>query len=70
MRPNVDFLQHEQHLSRCAGEILKQMNELEKLRELVRLAKAAKASHRPMRLARRAGNSKVVDSFAGSQLRI
>jgi hypothetical protein len=70
MRPNVDFLRHEQHLSQCASEILKQMNELEKLRELVRLAKAAKASHRPMGLARRAGNSKVVDPFSRSQLRV
>jgi hypothetical protein len=70
MRQNVDFLKHEQQLCRCASEILKQMNELEKLRELVRLAKAAKASHRPMGLARRAGNSKVVDPFAGPQLHV
>ena len=45
MGQNVDLLKHEQHLSRCAREILKQMNELERLKELVRLAHSAKRRH-------------------------
>jgi hypothetical protein len=46
------------------------MNELAKFRELVRLARAAKASHRPKGRGCSAVNSKVVDPFAGSQLRV
>jgi hypothetical protein len=53
-----------------ATEVRKQMTELRQLRELVRLAGAAKALHRPRRLARSAVNSKVVDPFAGPQLRV
>ena len=38
----IGFSKYEQHLSQRAGEILKQMTELEQLRELVRLAEAAR----------------------------
>jgi hypothetical protein len=69
MRQDVFFLKHEQHLSRWATEILKQMNELEKLRERVRLAEAAKTLHRPKGLARERRQFEVVDPFAGSQMR-
>ena len=58
---------YEQHLSQRAGEVLKQMTELEQLRELVRLAEA-KALSRPKGLARSPHNPKIVDPLPGFQL--
>jgi hypothetical protein len=66
----IGVSKYEQQLSEHATEVRKQMTELRQLRELVRLAGAAKALHRPNRLARSAVNSKVVDPFAGPQLRV
>jgi hypothetical protein len=64
------FSKDEQHLSQLATEVSGQMTELRQLRELVRLAKAAKLLHRPKGLARHPVNSKVIDPFAGPQLRV
>ena len=54
----------EQHLSRLATEVSRQMTELRQLRELVRLAEAVKFLHRSKRLARNPVNSKVIDRVA------
>jgi hypothetical protein len=64
------FSKDEQHLSQLATEVSRQMTELRQLRELVRLAEAAKLVHRPKGLARHPVNSKVIDRFAGPQLRV
>lgn len=70
MRHNVEIFEYEQHLSRCTADFRKQMAELENLREMVHLAEVAKTSRRSKGLARGAVNSKVVDPFARSQLRV
>ena len=64
------LLRDEQHLSQLATEVSRQMTELRQLRELVRLAEAAKLLHRLKALARHPVNSKVIDRFAGPQLRV
>jgi hypothetical protein len=56
----------EQYLLDTVADFLTQMTELERLREAVRLAEAAakgEPSGRPV-------NSKVIDLFAGPQLRV
>ena len=63
------FQKDEQYLFQIAADFLKQKTELEKLREAVRLAEIAKTLP-PEELQRRPVNSKVVDLFAGPQLRV
>ena len=65
----IGFFKYEERLSERATEALRQMTELKQLRELVRLAEAAKALNRPKGLARSPLDPKVVDPFAGFQLR-
>ena len=65
----VIIAKYEQELSERATEALNQMTELKQLRELVRFAEATKALNRPKGLARSSLNPKVVDPFAGFQLR-
>ncbi len=59
----------EQHLLEMAADFLARMAELERLREAVRLAEAAKALQSE-ELQRRPVNSKVINLFAGPQLRV
>jgi hypothetical protein len=59
----------EQYLFETAAEFLAQITELEKLREAVRLAEVTKTLQSE-ELRYRLGNSKVVDLFAGPQLRV
>ena len=63
------FRKEEQHLLEMAADFLTRMTELEKLRVAVDLAEAAQALQLE-ELQRRPVNSKVVDLFAGPQLRI
>jgi hypothetical protein len=61
--------QKEQYLLEMAADFLAEMSDLEKLREAVRLAEVAQTM-RSEELQRRPINSKVVDLFAGPQLRV
>jgi hypothetical protein len=70
MRQNVGILKYQQYLSQSAAEILKQMTELKQLREAVNLAEVAKGAQQSEELARRPVDPKVIDPFAGSQLRV
>ena len=63
------FRKEEQHLLEMAADFLTRMTELEKLRVAVDLAEAAQALQLE-ELQRRPVNSKVVDLFAGPQLRV
>lgn len=58
----------EQYLLETAADFLTRMTELEKLRQAVRLAEVARTLH-SQELPRGPVNSKVVDLFAGPQLR-
>ena len=63
------LFEEEQYLFDTAADFLTRMKELEKLREAVRLAEVAKALQSEEQ-PRRSVNSKIVDLFAGPQLRV
>lgn len=69
MRQNVRILKAVQYLDQINTDFLKQMIELEKLREAVRLAEAGKPSHHSGKPRRSRIDPKVIEPFAGSQLR-
>jgi hypothetical protein len=64
-----NFRDEEQYLFEAAAVFLAQITELEKLREAVRLAEVSKALQSE-ELRHRLVNPKVVDLFAGPQLRV
>ncbi len=70
MGQNVRSSKDEQYLFQIADDFLKRVTELEKLREAVQLAEAAKRRNSKRRHVDAGSDPKVIDPFAGPQLRV